>query len=162
MCPTPPSSQTTMPSPIIADYHESASSPQSDLNQLGNQLSTVYVHVDTGHVFQMQLGDEIREILGPATVKMVSNNHDLPIQLTTPTPGQLVQRIVEDNGSITHIILSSSNTSAATLSASPTLQVLSHDHNNDASVEPFSSKECQPPPPLPSTTTTNSTQNLKV
>lgn len=69
---------------------------------------TIYVHVDAGHVFQVQLGDEIREIVGPATVRMMSSNdgsQPMPIQLTTPSPGQIVQQIVDENG--THLILSS-------------------------------------------------------
>lgn len=71
--------------------------------------STIHIHVDVGHIFQVQLGDEIREIVGPATVRMVSNDgsQPVPIQLTTPSPGQLVQQIVDENGVLTHLILSS-------------------------------------------------------
>ena len=59
-------------------------------------------------MFQVQLGDEFREIIGPATVKMVSNDgiQPIPIQLMTPTPGQLVQQITDEHG-IVHLILSS-------------------------------------------------------
>ena len=71
--------------------------------------STIHIHVDVGHIFQVQLGDEIREIVGPATVRMISNDgsQPVPIQLTTPSPGQLVQQIVDENGVLTHLILSS-------------------------------------------------------
>ena len=71
--------------------------------------STVFVHVDAGHIFQVQLGEKIREIIGPATVKIVSNDSSkpVPLQLTTPAPGQLVQQILDEKGILTHLIISS-------------------------------------------------------
>lgn len=86
----------------------SSSTPDGSIPGTPTAPGTIYVHVDAGHVFQVQLGDEIREIVGPATVRMMSSNdgsQPMPIQLTTPSPGQIVQQIVDENG--THLILSS-------------------------------------------------------
>lgn len=72
--------------------------------------STVFVHVDAGHIFQVQVGDKIHEILGPATVKIVNNDatQPVPLQLTAPpAPGQLVQQIVDENGMLVHLIIKS-------------------------------------------------------
>jgi hypothetical protein len=119
--------QTTITSPCSSDLTTSHSSSSStpiskqnmpfseSLSNSANTLtnsSTIFVHIEAGHAFRVQLGDEIREILGPATVKMVSNDgsQPVPIQLTTPSPGQLVQQIVDENGVLTHLILSSSST----------------------------------------------------
>lgn len=77
--------------------------------KVSNQPSTVYVHVDAGHIFQVQLGEKIRDIIGPATVKIVNNDNTqpVPLQLTTPAPGQIVQQIVDENGMLVHLIISS-------------------------------------------------------
>ncbi len=79
------------------------------LPELSTPQSTIYIHVDAGHVFQFQLGNETREIIGPATVRMVSNDgvQPVPIQLITPSPGQLIQQVVDENGVLTHLVLSS-------------------------------------------------------
>ena len=71
--------------------------------------STIFVHVDAGHIFQVHLGDKCKEIVGPATVKIVSNDstQPFPLQLTSPAPGQLVQQILNENGMLTHLIISS-------------------------------------------------------
>lgn len=43
---------------------------------------------------------------GPATVRMVSNNGPpLPMPMQVP-PGHMVQQIVDENGILTHVILS--------------------------------------------------------
>ena len=45
-------------------------------------------------------------LLGPATVRMVSNNGPpLPMPMQVP-PGHMVQQIVDENGILTHVILS--------------------------------------------------------
>lgn len=77
--------------------------------KVSNQSSTVYVHVDAGHIFQVQLGEKIRDIIGPATVKIVNNDNTqpVPLQLTAPAPGQIVQQIVDENGMLVHLIISS-------------------------------------------------------
>lgn len=98
----------------------SASTPDGSIPGAPGAAGTIYVHVDAGHVFQVQLGDEIREIVGPATVRMVSSNdgsQPMPIQLTTPSPGQIVQQIVDENG--THLILSSHQQQHTTTSSNP-------------------------------------------
>lgn len=89
-------------SPSDAINKLAASSPSSN-------PSTVFVHVDAGHIFQVQLGDKVRDILGPATVKIVNNDSSqpVPLQLTAPAPGQFVQQIVDENGMLIHLIISS-------------------------------------------------------
>lgn len=66
--------------------------------------STLYVHVATGHIFNLQLGDKIREVFGPATVKIDSPQ---PLQLSQPAQDQFVQSIVDENGMLAHLIISS-------------------------------------------------------
>lgn len=45
-------------------------------------------------------------IVGPATVRMVSNSGPpLPMPMSVP-PGHMVQQIVDENGILTHVILS--------------------------------------------------------
>ena len=45
-------------------------------------------------------------VSGPATVRMVSNNGPpLPMPMHVP-PGHMVQQIVDENGILTHVILS--------------------------------------------------------
>lgn len=45
-------------------------------------------------------------LAGPATVRMVSNNGPpLPMPMSVP-PGHMVQQIVDENGILTHVILS--------------------------------------------------------
>ena len=48
----------------------------------------------------------LTNIPGPATVRMVSNNGPpLPMPMQVP-PGHMVQQIVDENGYLTHVILS--------------------------------------------------------
>lgn len=85
--------------------------------------STIFVHVDAGHIFQVHVGDKIREILGPATVKIVNNDtsQPVPLQLTAPpAPGQLVQQIVDENGMLVHLIIKSQTTTATVASPQTT------------------------------------------
>jgi hypothetical protein len=135
--PTPPSSTAysqVYPSPIyLNQQHVNYYSNYNNLNNqpiyhhhpmvlLPSALSTpehpampeppttpsTVIHVDTGHVFHLQLGDETREIIGPARVRMFSSDgvQPVPIQLIKPTPGQLIQQVIDENG-VTHLILSS-------------------------------------------------------
>jgi hypothetical protein len=101
--PYPSSAIQSPTSPLITpDQPSSTSIPTAS-------SSTIYVHVDAGHIFQVHLGDKCKEILGPATVKIVSNDstQPFPLQLTTPAPGQLVQQILNESGMLTHLIISS-------------------------------------------------------
>ena len=113
------------PQPILLSPDPNSLPPTmhpSSAAQTPTTSSTIYVHVDSGHVFQVQVGDEIREIFGPATVKMVSTDgtQPVPIQLNQPAPGQLVQQIVDENGVLTHLILSSQPPFAPPLPFNPT------------------------------------------
>jgi len=66
----------------------------------------VLVHVNPGETFSVRVGDQIQHIQGPATVRMVSNNGPpLPMPMQVP-PGHMVQQIVDENGILTHVILS--------------------------------------------------------
>jgi hypothetical protein len=82
---------------------------ESSLTTPTASSSTIFVHVDAGHIFQVHLGDKCKEIVGPATVKIVSNDstQPFPLQLTSPAPGQLVQQILNENGILTDLIISS-------------------------------------------------------
>lgn len=47
-----------------------------------------------------------RACLGPATVRMISENRpDFPLPLHLP-PGHVVQQVLDENGVITHVIMS--------------------------------------------------------
>ena len=129
------SSSASTPTPkqtLIAPSSTSSSSNIITTNQQNNltptNSSTIYVHIESGHVFRVQLGDEIREILGPATVKMVSNDgaQPVPIQLTTPSPGQLVQQIIDENGVLIHLILSSQQQTLGSLNTPSALNNIQH------------------------------------
>ncbi|KAK4475331.1 hypothetical protein MN116_002397 [Schistosoma mekongi] len=73
-------------------------------NENGNYY--VMVHVDAGETFSVRVGDQIQHIPGPATVRMVSNSGPpLPMPMQVP-PGHLVQQIVDEEGILTHVILS--------------------------------------------------------
>nr|VZI43230.1 unnamed protein product [Spirometra erinaceieuropaei] len=66
----------------------------------------VMVHVDAGEVFSIRIGDHVQHIPGPATVRLVSNTGPpLPMPIHVPA-GHLVQQIVDEEGILTHMILS--------------------------------------------------------
>ena len=44
-------------------------------------------------------------LLGPATVRMISHGPPYPMPMQVP-PGHMVQQIVDENGVLTHVILS--------------------------------------------------------
>ena len=102
--------------PSSADHSQASSKVTSPTDSTApppttaTSSSTIYVHVDVGHVFQVQLGDKMREIVGPATVKIVNNDstQPVPLQLTAPAPGQYVQQVLDENGMLVHLIISSS------------------------------------------------------
>ncbi|PAA68603.1 hypothetical protein BOX15_Mlig033339g1, partial [Macrostomum lignano] len=65
----------------------------------------VMVHVGVGETFSVRAGNQIQNVCGPATVRMVSNSGPpLPMPMQVP-PGHLVQQIVDENGILTHVIL---------------------------------------------------------
>ncbi|CAF0919214.1 unnamed protein product, partial [Brachionus calyciflorus] len=111
--------QSSQPPQLSSPMYHQHNHPQFmnfvNKSELSNQKvsssnpSTVYVHVDAGNIFQVQLGDKVRDILGPATVKIVNNDstQPVPLQLTPPAPGQIVQQIVDENGMLVHLIISS-------------------------------------------------------
>ncbi|XP_064639547.1 fibronectin type-III domain-containing protein 3A-like isoform X2 [Lineus longissimus] len=71
-----------------------------------NHEHVVHVHVNPGETFSVRVGDQIQFIQGPATVRMVSNNGPpMPMPMQVP-PGHMVQQIVDENGILTHVILS--------------------------------------------------------
>jgi hypothetical protein len=94
----------TSPESVFTNHHQAVTALTPTASS-----STIYVHVDAGHIFQVHLGDKCKEIVGPATVKIVGNDstQPFPLQLTSPAPGQLVQQILNENGMLTHLIISS-------------------------------------------------------
>lgn len=130
--------QTTVtPPPNQAPGAASSSSP-----------STLFVHVDAGHIFQVHVGDKIREILGPATVKIVNNDttQPVPLQLTAPpAPGQLVQQIVDENGMLVHLIIKSSSSSASSASSSPSSVATTPLLDPTKSILPTATAQIKPP-----------------
>lgn len=71
-----------------------------------SQQYVVNVHVNAGETFSVRAGDRVQLIHGPATVRMVSNSGPpVPMPMQVP-PGHMVQQIVDENGILTHVILS--------------------------------------------------------
>uniref|UniRef100_T1IZQ5 receptor protein-tyrosine kinase n=1 Tax=Strigamia maritima TaxID=126957 RepID=T1IZQ5_STRMM len=67
----------------------------------------VHLHVNPGEAISFQVGDQMQLIQGPATVRMVSNNTSPPIPMPVHVPpGHMVQQIVDENGTLRHVILS--------------------------------------------------------
>ncbi|VDL19406.1 unnamed protein product [Hymenolepis diminuta] len=70
-----------------------------------NKEYYVMVHVEAGATFSIRTGDQEQQIPGPATVRLVVNNGPpLPMSMQVP-PGHLVQQIVDEDGILTHLIL---------------------------------------------------------
>ena len=68
---------------------------------------TVHFHVHQGEAVSLQLGEQVQMIQGPATVRMVSTSHEPPVPLPVQVPpGHFVQQIVDENGTLQHVILS--------------------------------------------------------
>lgn len=67
----------------------------------------VLLHVNPGETIFFQMGDQMQLIQGPATVRMVSNSSTPPMAVPVQVPpGHVVQQIVDENGTLRHIILS--------------------------------------------------------
>ncbi|XP_074594460.1 uncharacterized protein LOC141849854 [Brevipalpus obovatus] len=71
----------------------------------------VDLHVDPGESVSIQLFDGTETVLrGPATVTMISQHAYPPVPMPVQVPpGHLVQQIVDENGTLRHIILSAYN-----------------------------------------------------
>jgi len=68
---------------------------------------TVHFHVHQGEAVSLQLGEQVQMIQGPATVRMVSTNHEPPVPLPVQVPpGHFVHQVVDENGILQHVILS--------------------------------------------------------
>ncbi|XP_013401480.1 trithorax group protein osa-like [Lingula anatina] len=106
--PVPPSSSGAMAGgtgTVPAGTSLSSGSGQQGLT-LGPGQHVVHVHVNPGETFSVRVGDQIQHIQGPATVRMVSQNGPpMPMPMQVP-PGHIVQQIVDENGILTHVILS--------------------------------------------------------
>ncbi|XP_014253277.1 fibronectin type-III domain-containing protein 3A isoform X2 [Cimex lectularius] len=76
--------------------------PQTAPNQ-----HVVYFHVNPGVTVSFQMGDNVQTIKGPMTVPMVSTNSSPPIAMPVQVPhGHVVQQIVDESGTLRHVILS--------------------------------------------------------
>ncbi|KAL3201526.1 hypothetical protein MRX96_012564 [Rhipicephalus microplus] len=53
------------------------------------------------------MGDQMQFVQGPATVQLVSNSSTPPMAVPVQVPpGHVMQQIVDENGTLRHIILS--------------------------------------------------------
>jgi len=79
-----------------------------DNSRSGGAGQTVHFHVKQGEAVSLSLGGQVQTIQGPATVRWVSmNHHEPPMSLPVQAPpGYYVQQMVDDNGVLTHFILS--------------------------------------------------------
>ena len=79
--------------------------PSGESNNRGQH--TVHFHVHQGEAVSLQLGEQVQMIQGPATVRMVSTNHEPPVPLPVQVPpGHFVHQVVDENGILQHVILS--------------------------------------------------------
>jgi len=79
--------------------------PAGESNNRGQH--TVHFHVHQGEAVSLQLGEQVQMIQGPATVRMVSTNHEPPVPLPVQVPpGHFVHQVVDENGILQHVILS--------------------------------------------------------
>lgn len=79
--------------------------PTGESNNRGQH--TVHFHVHQGEAVSLQLGEQVQMIQGPATVRMVSTNHEPPVPLPVQVPpGHFVHQVVDENGILQHVILS--------------------------------------------------------
>merc|ERR1719228_2377776 len=78
---------------------------QGEINSRGQH--TVHFHVHQGEAVSLQLGEQVQMIQGPATVRMVSTNHEPPVPLPVQVPpGHFVHQVVDESGVLHHVILS--------------------------------------------------------
>jgi len=76
-----------------------------EINSRGQH--TVHFHVHQGEAVSLQLGEQVQMIQGPATVRMVSTNHEPPVPLPVQVPpGHFVHQVVDESGVLHHVILS--------------------------------------------------------
>ncbi|CAN7996464.1 unnamed protein product, partial [Ixodes hexagonus] len=76
-------------------------------HQAGVPPHVVLLHINPGETIFFQMGDQMQLIQGPATVRMVSNSSTPPMAVPVQVPpGHVVQQIVDENGTLRHIILS--------------------------------------------------------
>ncbi|XP_015927182.1 fibronectin type-III domain-containing protein 3A [Parasteatoda tepidariorum] len=81
-------------------------SPNS-MNYNRNSQYVVHLHVNPGETISFDMGDHVQLIQGPATVRMVSSNNTPPVPMPVQVPpGHMVQQIVDEHGTLRHIILS--------------------------------------------------------
>lgn len=84
-----------------------ADGSSTDFSASGTTHSSVaQILVKPGQIFRVQRNNEVREVRGPATVRMKSENRpdfSLPLHLS---PGHIVQQILDENGVLTHVIMS--------------------------------------------------------
>ncbi|KAK4880028.1 hypothetical protein RN001_008174 [Aquatica leii] len=67
----------------------------------------VLFHVNPGVTISFQIGDSFEVLRGPVTVPMVSTNSSPPIAMPVQVPpGHVVQQIVDESGTLRHVILS--------------------------------------------------------
>ncbi|XP_059082249.1 fibronectin type-III domain-containing protein 3A-like isoform X2 [Tigriopus californicus] len=86
----------------------SNSNSNNNNNNNNNNQHVVTYHVHSGEVISLQLGDgQVQVIPGPATIRMVSTNSTPPVPLPMQVPpGHMVQQILDQNGTLQHVILS--------------------------------------------------------
>ncbi|CAG9863441.1 unnamed protein product [Phyllotreta striolata] len=67
----------------------------------------VFFHVNPGVTISFQMGESLEILRGPVTVPMVSTNSSPPIAMPVQVPpGHMVQQIVDESGTLRHVILS--------------------------------------------------------
>ncbi|UJR33220.1 hypothetical protein I4U23_020675 [Adineta vaga] len=86
-----------------ASFSEATS---ADLPLGAPRSSIARILVKPGQIFRVQVDNEVKEVHGPATVRMISENGPaFPLPLHLP-PGHMVQQVLDENGVLTHVIMS--------------------------------------------------------
>jgi hypothetical protein len=72
-----------------------------------NGTHDVFVHIQAGEVISLLAGNDVQQIKGPATIRMIGQSNISPNALPLRVPqGHLVQQILDEHGRLKHVILS--------------------------------------------------------
>ncbi|GFT38682.1 fibronectin type-III domain-containing protein 3A [Nephila pilipes] len=106
------SNHASSPNHLFSPMQGTSSCPQghcnaNSMNYNRNSQYVVHLHVNPGETISFDMGDHVQLIQGPATVRMVSSNNTPPVPMPVQVPpGHMVQQIVDEHGTLRHIILS--------------------------------------------------------
>ncbi|VDK52873.1 unnamed protein product [Anisakis simplex] len=117
-CNTVPTSSSS-PTPLYSDHGRPIMAPNlAQRAPLPMSSNDLFVHIQTGEVLSILVGNDVQHIAGPATVRMVNQAGMSPSALPLHVPpGHMVQQIVDEQGILRHLILSPETTPTSRINA---------------------------------------------